>query len=55
MDNPFKEIGLPHREPPKELKKKIMADLSSIKLLIDMTDLFSMKYVETAESFLKIK
>lgn len=55
MDSPFKKIGLPYKEPPKELKNKIMADLSSIKLLIDMTDLFSTKYIETAESFLKVK
>ena len=54
MDNPFKELGLPQVEPPKELKKKIMKDLTSIKLLIDMIDLFSTKYVETFQSFLKL-
>lgn len=55
MDNPFKKLGLPRKEPPKEMKNKIMADLSGIKLLIDMTDLFTSKCVETAESFFKIK
>lgn len=55
MDNPFKELGWPRKEPPKELKNRVMADLSSIKFLIDMTDLFSTKYIETAESFLKEK
>jgi len=55
MENPFKKIGYPPMEPPKELKKKVMADLSTIKLFIDITDLFSAKYMETAESFLKVQ
>ena len=55
MENSFKKIGYPPKQPPKKLKKKILEDLSAIKLLIDMTDLFSNKYMDTVESFLKIK
>lgn len=55
MKNPFKQIGHPAMDPPKELKKKVLDDLSTIKLVMDMTDLFSNKYMDTVESFLKIE
>lgn len=53
MKNPFKEIGYPPKDAPKELKKKVLNQLATIKLVMEMTDLFSNKYVDTIESFLK--
>ncbi len=55
MKNPFKQLGYPPLDPPKELKKKVLNDISAIKLVMDITDLFSNKYMDTVESFLKIK
>lgn len=54
MKNSFKQIGQPPKDVPKGLKKKVLDDLSTIKLVMDMTDLFSNKYMDTVESFLKI-
>ena len=53
MKNPFKLIGHPPKDAPKEVKKKVMNELATIKLVMDITDLFSNKYVDTVESFLK--
>ena len=53
MKNPFKQIGQPPKDAPKEVKKKVLNELATIKLVMDMTDLFSNKYVDTVGSFLK--
>lgn len=54
-ENPFKKIGLPPQEVPKDLKKKVMDDVNSVKFLMEITDLFSSNYAETLESFFKTK
>ncbi len=43
MDNPFKKI-LHSEELPDVLKKRVLNDISMIKLTIDMADLFVIKY-----------
>ena len=43
MDNPFKKI-LHNEELPDVLKKKVLNDISMIKLTIDIADLFVVKY-----------
>jgi hypothetical protein len=54
-DNPFKKIALPPQEVPKELKTKIMADVARVKLLMDITDLFTTNYSTAAKSFFEKK
>lgn len=53
--NPFKDLGLPAKEVPKELRKKVMDDVNSVKLLLDLTSLFSSNYASSIESFFKTK
>tara|TARA_R110002094_G_scaffold169727_2_gene152015 strand:+ start:333 stop:542 length:210 start_codon:yes stop_codon:yes gene_type:complete len=53
MENPFKKLGHPPQEVPKELKKKVMDDVSSFKLFIDVVGLFSFNYAQAVESFFK--
>lgn len=43
MDNPFKKI-LHSEELPDVLKKRVLNDISMIKLTIDIADLFVVKY-----------
>lgn len=54
-DNPFKKIGLPSQEVPSDLKKKVMDDVNSVKLLMELTSLFSSNYASTIESMFKTK
>ena len=51
MENPFKKI-LHNEEVPKALRKKVINDISLIKLSIDMADLFVVKYPSTVGEFL---
>jgi hypothetical protein len=53
MKNPFKKIALPPQEVPKELKEKVMTDVARIKLMMDLTDLFTSKYTSAAKSIFK--
>ncbi len=53
MDNPFKEI-LHQEELPKMLRKKVMNDISFIKLAIDMTDLLMVQYPGTIDNLLRL-
>lgn len=53
--NPFKCIGHPPQEVPKDLKKKVIDDVNSIKLLMDFSNLFSSNYAASIESFFKTK
>lgn len=54
MENPFKQI-LHQEELPEKLKGKVMADVSAIRLAIDIADLMAVKYPDTLENFLRIK
>lgn len=51
MNNPFKKI-LSHYEVPKVLKQKVLNDINIIKLTLDISDLFMVKYPNTIGDFL---
>ena len=51
MENPFKKI-LHHNEVPEVLKKKVLNDIGMIKLTLDITDLFVVKYPNTIADLL---
>jgi len=53
MDNPFKKIEQPPKEVPEELKKKVMDDVSSYLLFMEVATLFSSNFTEAVESFFK--
>ncbi len=55
MENPFKKIGHPPKEAPKEMKKEVMENVNSFKLFIDMMSLFSLDYAKAVETFFKRK
>lgn len=50
MENPFKKIL--QQEVPKELKEKVLNDVSIIKLSLDVADLFAVKYPSVIGDFL---
>jgi hypothetical protein len=54
-ENPFKKLGLPLQEVPKELKQKVMDDINTVKFIIEVTSLFSSNYAETIEGMFKTK
>lgn len=54
-DNPFKKLGFPLQEVPVDLKDKVMADVNSAKLLMDMASLFTSNYKSTLASLFKTK
>lgn len=54
MENPFKQI-LHQEELPEKLKGKVMADVSAIKLAIDIADLMAIKYPDTIDNLLRLK
>jgi hypothetical protein len=54
-ENPFKKLGYPPKDVPTELKEKVMADVASAKLLMDMASLFTSNYKATMESLFKTK
>jgi len=53
-ENPFKELET-NKEVPKELKEKVMHDISSVKMLMELGDLFSTKLGGVLGSFFKSK
>jgi hypothetical protein len=52
-ENPFKKIGLPSQEVPKDLKNKVMEDVNTVKLLLELSNLFTLNYVDTIEGMFK--
>jgi hypothetical protein len=53
MENPFKKLVHPPKEAPKEIKKKVMDDISAFKLFTDIAGLFSINYSQAAATFFK--
>ena len=41
-NNPFKHIDQPLKDVPAELKSKVMKDIATAKLLMDLANLFSL-------------
>jgi hypothetical protein len=54
-ENPFKKLGQPPKEVPAELKQKVMGEVASAKLLMDMASLFTTNYSATVGSMFKQK
>ena len=54
-NNPFKLIGQPPREVPQELKQKVLKEVASAKLLMDMATLFTSNYKNTLNSLFLTK
>ena len=52
-ENPFKEIEKPLKEVPPEMRKKVMADVATAKLIMDMLSLFISNYPSVFDSILK--
>ncbi|MEZ4793311.1 MAG: hypothetical protein R2783_07580 [Gelidibacter sp.] len=52
-ENPFKKIGKPPVEPPKELKKKVMDGVEAMKLVEEVSNLFTVNLANTLSSLFK--
>lgn len=46
-------MGHPPKEVPRELKKKVMEDVSAFKFFAEIAGVFSTNYASVAESFFK--
>lgn len=53
MENPFKHINQPLKEVPEELKAKVMSDIATAKLLMDLAKLFSVDTAKIIEQTIK--
>jgi hypothetical protein len=53
MDNPFKQLNQPLKEVPEELKAKVMSDIATAKLLMDLATLFSVDVAKIMEQTIK--
>jgi len=50
MENPFKYIDKPLLDVPKELKAKVMTDIATAKLLMELAKLFSVDIMKIIEA-----
>lgn len=50
MENPFKYIDKPLKPVPAELKAKVMSDVATAKLLMELANLFSIDVVKIIEA-----
>jgi hypothetical protein len=53
MENPFKHIDKPLKEVPQELKAKVMNDIATAKLLMELAALFSLNPTDVIKSTIK--
>jgi len=53
MDNPFKQLNQPLKEVPQELKAKVMSDIATAKLLMDLATLFSVDVAKILRQTIK--
>lgn len=53
MENPFKQLNQPLKEVPQELKSKVMSDIATAKLLMDLANLFSVDVAKIVEHTIK--
>ncbi len=54
-ENPFKMIGYPPKEVPETLRSRVIKDVSTAKLLMDMASLFTKNYKLTLSSMFLTK
>ena len=52
-ENPFKKLGHPPREVPPGLKKNVMNDIATAKLMMDFAALFTSNYKATLEGMFR--
>ena len=52
-DNPFKDINKPLKDVPQELKSKVMKDIATAKLLMELASLFSLNLGSVIERTIK--
>ena len=52
-DNPFKDINKPLKDVPQELKSKVMKDIATAKLLMELASLFSLNVGSVIERTIK--
>jgi len=53
MENPFKKIDYPLRDVPEELKGRVMNDIATAKLLMELANLFSLNVGSVIERTIK--
>ena len=53
MDNPFKNIDKPLKDVPEELKARVMKDIATAKLLMELANLFSLNIGGVIERTIK--
>jgi hypothetical protein len=53
MENPFKHIDKPLQQVPDELKAKVMNDIATAKLLMELAHLFSVDLIKIIEATIK--
>ncbi|MEZ4802813.1 MAG: hypothetical protein R2797_08560 [Gelidibacter sp.] len=53
MENPFRKLDKPLKPVPPELRAKVMNDIATAKLLMEMASLFSLNIAEVIESTMK--
>jgi hypothetical protein len=53
MENPFKQLNQPLKEVPEELKSKVMSDIATAKLLMDLANLFSVDMAKIVAKTIK--
>jgi hypothetical protein len=53
MENPFKQIDQPLKDVPQELKAKVMSDIATAKLLMELARLFSFDMAKVVETTIK--
>tara|TARA_R110002049_G_C9178388_1_gene563373 strand:+ start:2399 stop:2590 length:192 start_codon:yes stop_codon:yes gene_type:complete len=53
MHNPFKDIDKPLKDVPQELKAKVMSDIATAKLLMELARLFSFDMAKIIQTTIK--
>jgi hypothetical protein len=53
MENPFNKIDKPLQDVPLELKEKVMKDIATAKLLMEIASLFSLNVSSIVERIIK--
>jgi len=53
MENPFRKLDKPLKSVPPELKAKVMNDIATAKLLMELADLFSLNVGKVIEETIK--
>ncbi|MBT8263834.1 MAG: hypothetical protein HKM92_05385 [Arenibacter sp.] len=55
IKNPFKDLGKLIKDAPPNLKKKVMNDVASAKLIMDLASLFTLNYKEVLSGMFKTR